>query len=85
MRYSASMIAKGPRRAAKLLYQVVKDPSQILANQHTSLEELQIPRNMLQETRKALEASSIILPVFARTLQEWNVGFLDRFDSTSSP
>ena len=83
MRYSASTISNSPRRATKILYQVVRYPSQILAKQHFALEELSMPVPLLSGIQNDLEASNLILPIPARTFQGWKVGFLDRHDTAS--
>ena len=67
----------------KILYQAVSNPHEVLEKQRSSVDELQLPDHILQTTRKDLEASTALLPISARKLQDWNVGLLDRFNFAS--
>lgn len=68
----------------KILYETVSNPLEMLEKQNASVDELQLPDYVLKIMRRDLEASNILLPKSARTLQSWNVGLLDRFDATTS-
>lgn len=67
----------------KILYETVSNPLEMLEKQNASVDELQLPDYILKIMRRDLEASNILLPKSARTLQSWNVGLLDRFDATT--
>ena len=68
----------------KVLYQDLQNPRGILETQSVSFEELQLPSNIMQELRRDLQASNTILPDSARTLQQWCVGLLDRYEGEPS-
>lgn len=68
----------------KILYETVSNPLEMLERQNASVDELQLPDYILKVMRRNLEASNILLPKSARTLQNWSVGLLDRFDATST-
>jgi len=63
----------------KILYQLGADPKRVLAQQAMSVEEFVLPLSILAEVHANLESSAAILPEPARTLQEWQVGLLNRF------
>ena len=46
-----------------------------------TVEELELPISIIGEIRRSIEASTMVLPVSVRKLQEWQVGLLDRFDN----
>jgi hypothetical protein len=45
-----------------------------------AVEELFLPRNILDETMKTLEQSNALLPCCARNFKEWRVGLLGRYE-----
>ena len=76
--YSSSTLGKEPRRAMKVLYQVIAEPSKILETQDMKLEGIGLPVEALDLLHVALRTSSDILPESARKIQGWNVALLDR-------
>jgi len=80
MRYCSSVTtASQPKRAMKVMYQSVKSPSKTIENSRSTVDEIQFPAQVLNQIQADLEKSNLMIPASARKLQEWHVGFLDRF------
>ena len=62
----------------KILYRAIDDPSSTLEKQGMKVDELQLPNHILSVLVVDLEKSNALLPASAKTLQEWNVGLLER-------
>lgn len=77
------------RRALKVFYQDVSNVEGLLEPEKgrpapISLEELFLPMSIFTEVVESLRRSNGILPLSARMFQEWNVGFLSRFERAKS-
>ena len=82
LKYSASSIDDGqPRRAMKILYEETRAPQSTLDANDTSIEEFPLPPRILDIIRERLRISNALLPESARSLNNWQVGLLDRFDA----
>ena len=65
----------------KIFYRVVNDPAEMLDKYQTSLEEIFLPAEILEDFHKSLVQSTTMLPPAARKFQEWQVGLLDRYEN----
>ena len=63
----------------KIFYKDVDNPQELLHNNQTSMEELELPSTSLADFRAALVNSTSLLPGSARKFQDWQVGLLDRY------
>ena len=91
IKYSSSKVDHGhPRRAMKVLYEKVKNPSKIADEFQLAVEDLPLPPDILDELEKDLETTYLNLPEPARkflpgsTMGKWKVSLLDRFDDSST-
>lgn len=82
--YSSSKRGATVHRAMKIFYKEVEQPQKLLDEHNTTLEELALPESELEALREALISVQAILPVSARTFQEWQVGLLDRYEEKPS-
>ena len=62
----------------KVLYHTISDLPTFLEKSNMKIEELVLPGYILSTLRADLDSSNTMLPVSARTLQEWKVGLLNR-------
>lgn len=62
----------------KLYYKTVPNPEELLEQQNSKIDELQLPIEVFQTLRSDLESSTQLLPVPARKFQDWVVGLLER-------
>ena len=77
--YSSSSAEGVPKRAMKVLYQSVSDPSALLEKENLKIEELRLPDDVLEILRTDLQASTLILPISARKLGDWDIALLERY------
>ena len=82
--YSSSKRGPTVHRAMKVFYKDVEDPVKLLDEHSSTVEELALPKQELEELRRTLVDSAQILPQSARTFQEWRVGLLDRYEEHPS-
>ena len=68
----------------KIFYQEVEDPLKLLDEHNSTLEELALPVQELDELKQTLAESAEILPLSARVFQDWQVGLLDRHEECPS-
>ena len=72
----------------KIFYKQTSNPIELLDAPSSTVEELLLPEPELSNFRTALEASTQILPVSARTFsagpEEWNVGLVERWEKNPS-
>jgi hypothetical protein len=64
----------------KVLYQLHPDSRKLQEKQNTTVEELYLPRHVLDSISTSLLDSTALLPSSARSFQDWAVGLLDRFE-----
>ena len=76
--YSVYNKSTGPQRAMKILYRNISGPATLLEKQTMKMEEVILPENIMSNLRSDLKSSTVMLPATARSLQEWNVGILNR-------
>ena len=81
--YSSSKSTPTTHRAMKIFYQDIDNAQKILDERNSTVEELYLPRMTLQTFSTALEQSTKLLPVSARSFREWSVGLLDRYQRHS--
>ena len=82
LKYSASCIADGqPRRAMKILYEELQEPRRLVEADDQNMEELSLPRHILEIIKNKLDLTNGLLPDSARSLNNLRVGLLDRFDT----
>lgn len=86
IKYSSSRLNAGrPRRAMKILYKPLEDPTDLSSKMSTFVEELTFPPSVFKQLEEDLDFSNSILPEPARhvlpkaAMQAWKVGMLDRF------
>ena len=82
--YTSSKRSPTAHRAAKVLYKPVSDPNSLLDSLSNTHEELALPAQELGDLKAALETSTSILPLSARTFQDFQVGLLDRYERKPS-
>ena len=82
--YTSSKRSPTAHRAAKVLYKPISDPNSLLDSLSNTHEELALPARELQGLKAALESSTSILPLSARTFQDFQVGLLDRYERKPS-
>ncbi|KAI9824283.1 MAG: hypothetical protein M1832_002091 [Thelocarpon impressellum] len=82
LRYCSSLRGPTPRRAMKVFYGY-HNAMDLRAKQTLSIEELQVPLDVLETVRDSLTRSTSLLPPSARAFQQWRVGLLERFDLAS--
>ena len=87
IKYSSSRLCQGhPRRAMKILYEIIEDPLGVLNKNPVSLEELPLPDMIMEQLEESLKYSYEILPEAAKrplpdaTMCNWKVALLDRFE-----
>jgi HECT-like Ubiquitin-conjugating enzyme (E2)-binding len=68
----------------KVFYNEIDDPLKLLDEYQSTLEELALPKQELEELKQTLVGSAQILPQSARTFQDWQVGLLDRYEERPS-
>lgn len=76
--YSSTMLPESPKQAMKVYYKHILNPSKILEQESSKVDELQLPSDAMTSLVSALHTSSRLLPISARKFQEWTVGFLER-------
>lgn len=62
----------------KIFYDKVTAPMIVLQNGNGKIEELPVPKFVLETLHANLRTSTNILPASARKFQTWTIGFLDR-------
>jgi ubiquitin-protein ligase E3 D len=82
--YSSSRRGPTVHRAMKVFYKEIEEPLKMLDENGTSLEELALPSFEVEALRESMAKTEAILPVSARTFQEWKVGLIDRFEAQPS-
>lgn len=75
--YSTSIQQGGPKRAMKIFYQNVTEPSGLVEKQFMVMDELRLPDYVLRSLHASLKESGYFMPTTARKLQEWDVGLLE--------
>ena len=63
----------------KILYRPLDDPASTLEKQGLKVEELRLPDEILLQVKSDLQSTNRVMPTSARKIQDWNVGFLDRW------
>ncbi|KAL8939718.1 MAG: hypothetical protein Q9216_003196 [Gyalolechia sp. 2 TL-2023] len=76
--YSSTSVPESPRRAMKVYYKIISDPTKALEQEGFKADELQLPDGALQSLQSALESANRILPVSAQRFQDWSVGLVAR-------
>lgn len=62
----------------KLYYNTVQNPEELLEQQSSKIDELQLPTEVFQTLQSDIKSSTQLLPVPARKFQDWDVGLLER-------
>lgn len=78
MYFSSTLVPQSPKQVMKLYYKTVPNPEELLEQQSSKIDELQLPMEVFQTLRSDLESSTQLLPVPARKFQDWVVGLLER-------
>jgi ubiquitin-protein ligase E3 D len=67
--------------ASKIFYRPISDKecAAMLEGASMSVEEVQLPTDVMTDLADTLRRSTIAIPESARKFREWNVGFLERF------
>ncbi|KAI4278708.1 MAG: hypothetical protein LQ337_000817 [Flavoplaca oasis] len=78
MYFSSTLVPQSPKQVMKLYYKTVHNPEELLAQQSLKIDELQVPTKVFQDLYSDIKSSSQLLPIQARTFQEWAVGLLER-------
>lgn len=70
-----------PTPASKVFYRSISDKEcvRMLENASTSVEEIELPAEVMIELAETLRRSTMTIPESARKFREWEVGFLERF------
>jgi hypothetical protein len=70
-----------PMAASKIFYRPISDKecAAMLEGASMSVEEVQLPTDVMTDLADTLRRSTIAIPESARKFREWNVGFLERF------
>lgn len=72
-----------PTRAIKCFFKKQTwAPLQPGEPESATVEDVEFPKELYDELEKTLDESQEVLPVTARKFQGWDVGLLERFDST---
>ena len=66
----------------KILFRHVSNPATLIAGQSSMVDELVLPETVLTQLVNDLQLSNESIPDRARVIQDWNVGLLDRFDTS---
>lgn len=74
--YSSTHEPKGPRRAMKVYYKTIANPTKVLEKEGFRADELQLPDSALKSLQSALYQSNRLLPASAQRFQDWSVGLL---------
>ncbi|KAL8842734.1 MAG: hypothetical protein Q9170_000390 [Blastenia crenularia] len=75
--YSSTSVSESSRRAMKLYYKTIINPTEILEQEGLKADELILPNNVPDNLHSILKASTQLLPVPARNYKDWSVGLLD--------
>ena len=80
---STTVSSSRPLTATKLFYHILgeEETCQKSASLSDSIEEIEVPDFVVDGILKALKESTTMLPVSARKIAGWEVGFLERFTS----
>lgn len=78
MYFSSTLVPQSPKQVMKLYYKTLPNPEELLEQQSSKIDELQLPIEVFQTLRSDLESSTQLLPVPARKFQDWVVGLLER-------
>jgi ubiquitin-protein ligase E3 D len=70
-----------PIKASKIFYRPISDQecADMLEKASMSVEEVQLPTEVMTDLVETLWRSTIAIPESARKFREWDVGFLERF------
>jgi ubiquitin-protein ligase E3 D len=70
-----------PMTASKIFYRPISDKecAAMLEGASMSVEEIQLPTEVMTDLMDTLRRSTIAIPESARKFREWDVGFLERF------
>jgi ubiquitin-protein ligase E3 D len=82
--YTSSKRGPTVHRAIKAFYKKIDEPLKLLDDHQSTLEELALPEQEYKQLAEALQESAQILPLSARTFQDWQVGLLDRYEKNPS-
>ena len=85
IKYSSTSAAAAPGRTAiKLLYRIISvaEADKMLESLTSEVQEVNLPREAMNDAWKRLQESNALLPVNERLFQNSNVGLLDRWEST---
>lgn len=62
----------------KVFYNTVDDPLKMLEKSGNKIEELELPKHVLEKLHTDIKTSTKILPPSARKHQAWTIGLLNR-------
>lgn len=70
----------------KILYQVIdiEHGHSLTESMISDVQDISLPISVIEAAQTALESSTLLLPERERTLKEWRVGLLERWDTPSS-
>ncbi|KAL8952956.1 MAG: hypothetical protein Q9222_001175 [Ikaeria aurantiellina] len=78
MYFSSTLLPQSPKQAMKLYYKPQPNPTALLEQQSSKIDELQLPDNVINTLHSDLRTSTQLLPAPARKFQDWHVGLLER-------
>ena len=79
MRFASSSQPSKPKRVAKILFKDSSGSDGASTEFNPKFGDLQLPVATFREVADRLGQSNKLLPASARVLQDWRVGFLERF------
>ncbi|KAL8686404.1 MAG: hypothetical protein Q9224_005457 [Gallowayella concinna] len=78
MFYSSTHVPDSPKQVMKIYYKPIQNPTEMIEQQSLKIDELQLPTSILRYLHSDLIASTKLLPIPARSFQDWAVGLLER-------